>query len=122
MTKNAALHTFFNKFLTAYPVSSVPEDTVFPYLVYDNVIDSWEGGEVSVSVNLWYYTESEAIPNAKVQEIAEAVSRGGTTILCDGGFIWIKRGTPFAQPLTDDTAPGIKRRLINLSAEFMTEF
>lgn len=120
MTKNAALYQFFNRFMTAYPVSSVPEDTVFPYLVYENVIDSWTGGEVSMSVNFWFYTESEAIPNAKVQEISAAIGSGGTTILCDGGFIWIKRGSPFAQPLVDDTAPGIKRRLINLSAEFMT--
>lgn len=120
MTKGAALYQFFNRFMAAFPVGSVPEDVIFPYLTYENVIDSWTGGDVAMTVNLWFYTESEAIPNAKVEEISKVVGSGGITIPCDGGFIWIKRGTPFSQPLTDDTAPGIKRRYINLSAEFMT--
>ena len=120
MTKGTALYDFFSRFMTAYPISSVPEDAIFPYLTYENVIDSWIGGEVGISVNLWFYTESEAIPNAKVQEISSAIGMGGTTVPCDGGFIWIKRGSPFAQPLTDDTAPGIKRRVLNISVEYMT--
>lgn len=120
MTKGAALYQFFNQFMAAYPVAAVPEDVIFPYLTYENVIDSWTGGEVAMTVNLWFYTESEAIPNAKVEQISKTIGIGGITVPCNGGFIWIKRGSPFSQPLTDDTAPGIKRRYINLSAEYMT--
>lgn len=120
MTKGEALYQFFNRFLPAYPTSNVPYDVVFPYLTYEATVDAWDGGEVGLTVNLWYYTESEAIPNAKVQEISESIGMGGTTISCDGGFIWVKRGSPFAQPLTDDTAPGIKRRYLNITAEYLT--
>lgn len=120
MTKGAALFKFFNQFMTAYPASAVPVDAVFPYLTYENVIDSWTGGEVAMTVNLWFYTESEAIPNAKVEQISTALGIGGNLVQCDGGYIWLKRGSPFSQALTDDTAPGIKRRYLNLTAEYLT--
>jgi hypothetical protein len=121
MTKGAALHQFFSGFgMDAYAASSVPEDAVFPYLTHDLVTDSFDNGEVSLTVNLWWYTESEAIPNAKVEEISKAIGMGGHLIECDGGYIWLKRGSPFAQSLKDDTAPNIKRRYLNISAEYFT--
>lgn len=120
MTKGAALYQFFSRFMDAYAATSVPEDVVFPYLTYELVTDNWEGGEVGLTVNLWFHTESEAIPNAKVQQISEAVGSGGTILPCDGGMVWIKRGSPFAQSLQDDTAPGIKRRYMNITAEYLT--
>lgn len=121
MTKAAAIYEFFNSFgLTAYASTSVPEDVTFHYLTYDLVIDAWGGGEVSMTVNLWFYTTSEAIPNAKVEQISEAIGVGGKVIPCDGGYIWIKRGTPWAQSLPDDTAPSIKRRYLNVTVEYLT--
>ena len=121
MTKGAALHQFFSGFgMDAYAASSVPEDAVFPYLTYELITDNFDGGEVGLTVNLWFYTESEAIPNAKAQEVADALGIGGHLIQCDGGFVWLKRGTPFAQSLKDDTAPKIKRRYLNITAEYMT--
>ena len=121
MTKGAALHQFFSGFgMDAYAASSVPEDAVFPYLTYELITDNFDGGEVGLTVNLWFYTESEAIPNAKAQAIADALGIGGNLIQCDGGFVWLKRGTPFAQSLKDDTAPNIKRRYLNITAEYMT--
>lgn len=121
MTKAAAIYNFFNGFgMPAYATTSVPEDVIFPYLTYDLILDAWGGGEVSTTVNLWFYTASEAIPNAKVQEISEAIGFSGKVLECDGGYIWIKRGSPFAQSLADDTAPDIKRRYLNISAEFFT--
>ena len=120
MTKGAVLQEFFGRFLTAYAATSVPEDVVFPYLTYETVVDALDGGEVSLSVNLWFYTESEAIPNAKANQISEAIGAGGITLPCDGGFIWIKRGSPWCQSLADDTAPGIKRRYLNVAVEYLT--
>lgn len=121
MTKGAALHEFFSGFgITSYPSSSVPEDKEFPWLTYDLVTDAWEGGEVSITVNLWYLTESEAVPNAKVVEISKAIGLGGIQIPCDGGTIWLKRGQPWCQSLSDDTDTRIKRRYINISAEYNT--
>lgn len=121
MTKGAALHEFFSSFgMDAYAASSVPDDVTFPYLTYELITDAWDGGEVGLTVNLWFYTESEAAPNAKAQEISETIGLGGKAIPCDGGFIWLKRGSPWCQSLSDETSPTIKRRYINVSAEYMT--
>lgn len=120
MTKAAALHTWFNRFLTAYPASSVPDDADFPWLTYELVTGAWDSGETAITVNLWYYTESEAVPNAKAQEISNTIGRGGLLLACDGGAIWLKRGSPFAQSIRDDTDDKIKRRYINITAEFLT--
>lgn len=120
MTKGAAIQSFFERFMTFYASTSVPEDAVFPYGTYEFVNDAWDSGEVSMTVNLWFYTESEAIPNAKVQQLSEAIGYSGVVLQCDGGYIWLKRGTPFAQSLPDDTAPGIKRRYLNISVEYLT--
>lgn len=122
MTKAAALQEFFSGFdMAAYPASSVPDDAIFPYLTYELITSAFEGGEVGLTVNLWFYTESEAIPNAKAEELSAAIGYGGKILSCDGGYIWLKRGSPWCQSLSDDTSPTIKRRYINVTAEYLTE-
>lgn len=121
MTKGAALHQFFNGFgIPAYTTTSVPDDAVFPWLTYELVTGSIENGENALTVNLWYYGDSEAIPNAKAQEIADAIGYRGKILNVDGGFIWIKRGSPWCQNLRDDTNSNIKRRYLNIIAEYLT--
>lgn len=120
MTKGEVLQSFFSRFLTAYPSTSVPDKVTFPYLTYEPIFDSFGGGEVGLTVNLWFYTKSEAIPNAKAQELSETIGPGGITLPCDGGYIWLKRGSPWCQNLSDATNPGIKRRYINVTAEYLT--
>ena len=39
---------------------------------------------------------------------------------CDGGAIWIKRGEPFAQNMGDQNDDMIRRKIINLSVEYLT--
>ena len=120
MTKGAALQQFFERFMPhVYATSSVPEDVVLPYLTYDAAFDAWGGGAVSLTVNMWFRTESEAVPNAKAQELSDALGIGGVTLPIDGGFIWLRRGSPFCQALADDTDKNIKRRYINVLAEFL---
>ena len=120
MTKGAALQAFFSRFMDAYAASAVPDDVVFPYLTYELTTSAWDGGEVGITVNLWFYTTGEAVPNAKAQELSDAIGYGGVTLPCDGGFIWLKRGSPWCQNLQDDTDQNIKRRYINVTAEYMT--
>lgn len=121
MTKAAALHQFFNQFLPFYPASSVPKDVDFPYGTYELVTDAWEGGEVGLTVNLWYYTASEKAPNDKAQELSAVIGRSGAIILCNGGYIRITRGSPWCQSLKDDADTMIKRRYLNITARFYTE-
>jgi len=118
MTKEEALYNFFSGFdITAYPSNAVPSDTVFPWLTYSTPIGY--DGDVSAECNLWYHTESEATPNRKANEIAEKVGVGGTLVHYDNGVIWIKRGNPFSQALTDQNDASIKRRQINLIYEYL---
>lgn len=120
MTKGAALQSFFDSIMTSYAASAVPDDATLPYLTYELITSAWNGGEVGLTVNLWFYTTSEAVPNAKAQELSDAIGYGGVTLQCDGGFIWLKRGSPWCQNLQDDTDKNIKRRYINVTAEYMT--
>lgn len=120
MTKGQALYRFFSSFgLTAYPSTAVPDDAEFPFLTYESAAGGFE--EVStLTVNLWYYTESEAAPNAKAQELSARIGMGGILLPCDGGAIWIRRGTPFSQSVRDDSDSSIKMRYINVTAEFLS--
>lgn len=121
MTKGEAIYNFFSGFdVDAYATSSVPDDVILPYLTFDFVSDSF-GQENSIAVNLWMHTESEAIPNAKAQQIADAIGYGGTILRFDNGAVWVKRGSPWCQSLKDDTAPGVKRRLMNVDLEYLSE-
>ena len=120
MTKAAAIYQFWNSFgLTAYEENSVPDDAAFPYITYQLVTDSFDR-EIPLTASIWYRSESWTAINAKTEEISQKISRGGKVISCDGGAIWLKRGQPFAQSMGDESDNLIKRKYLNITAEFMT--
>ena len=120
MTKAAAIYQFWNSFgLTAYEENTVPDDAAFPYITYQLVTDSFDR-EIPLTASIWYRSESWAGINAKTDEISQKISRGGKIIPCDGGAIWLKRGQPFAQSMVDESDDLIKRKYLNITAEFMT--
>ena len=120
MTKAAAIYQFWNSFgLTAYEENSVPDDSDFPYITYQLVTDSFDY-EIPITASLWYRSESWTGINAKTEEISQKISRDGKIIPCDGGAIWLKRGQPFAQSMVDKSDDLIKRKYLNITAEFMT--
>ena len=120
MTKAAAIYQFWNSFgLTAYEENTVPHDAAFPYITYQLVTDGFDR-EIPVTASLWYRSESWTAINAKTEEISRKISRGGKIIPCDGGAIWLKRGQPFAQSMGDESDDLIKRKYLNITAEFMT--
>lgn len=121
MTKAAAIHQFLSGFgLPAHAASSVPKDAMLPCLTYELSTSAWGDGEAPITVNLWYYGGTEAEPNAKAQELSDAIRLGGVLLGCDGGSVWLKRGYPFCQNLSDASDANVKRRYINLSAEYLT--
>ena len=120
MTKAAAIYQFWNSFgLTAYEENTVPHDAAFPYITYQLVADSFDR-EVPVTASLWYRSESWTDINAKTEEISHTISRGGKIIPFDGGAIWLKRGQPFAQNMVAESDDLIKRKYLNVTAEFIT--
>lgn len=120
MTKAAAIYQFWNSFgLTAYEENTVPTDATFPYITYQLVTDSFDR-EIQLSASIWYRSESWTAINTKTEEISKKISRGGKIISCDDGVIWLKRGQPFAQSMGDESDDLIKRKYLNITAEFMT--
>ena len=120
MTKAAAIYQFWSGFgMMAYEENTVPHDAVFPYITYQLVTDSFDR-EVAATASIWYRSESWTAVNAKTEEISQKISRGGKIISCDGGVIWLKRGQPFAQNMRDESDDLIKRKYLNITAEFMT--
>ena len=124
MTKASALYNFFSSFdIEAYEETLVPtgeEAPKFPYLTYQLITDSFDN-EVLIPVSLWYRSEASLLAlNSKTEEISQRIGRGGVFLDCDGGKIWIKRGSPFAQTIGDPNDNTIKRKLINITAEFLT--
>ena len=124
MTKAAAIYTFLSGFgLAAYDAFSVPtgEGTpVMPYLTYTFTSGFWESGETPLQLDLWYLSTDNTAINAKAEQIGNYIGLGGVKLDCDGGQIWVKRGSPFAQPMADPNSADIKRRYINLTADFLT--
>ena len=124
MTKAEALHAFWNSFgLKAYEENYIPPTPSdvpdFPYITYQAQTDSF-GNEVALSASVWYRSRSWAAINEKTEEISRSISRGGKLLRCDDGAIWMKRGSPFAQSMGDPSDIMIKRKYLNLTAEFLT--
>lgn len=121
MTKEEALHRFFSSFgMDAYGETAVPADAALPYLTYRLATGGWGDGESGITVNLWFRTESEEIPNEKARELSRAIGMGGQILRCRDGAVWLKRGSPWCQSLSDDSDKHIKRRYINVTAEYLT--
>lgn len=121
MTPEAAIYNFWSGFgIPAYAVASTPEDAEYPYITYELAIGEWGQGEVNTTANVWYYTDSEAAPNAKVREIGNAIGLGGKQLRCDGGTLWLKKGSPWAQSVPVEGNSSIKRRYLNVDIEYQT--
>lgn len=122
-TKAATIYEFWNSFeMPAYEENSVPtgEDAPeFPYITYQLVTDSL-GNEVAMSASIWYRGTSWVEANAKTEEVSQRIGRKGAVLDCNGGKVWIKRGTPFAQNMGDESDNLIKRKYLNITAEYLT--
>lgn len=127
LTKEQSLYQFWSGFgVQAFEENSVPsgkDSPSFPYLTYQASFDSF-GGEVQLTASLWDRDRegySALLRNSKkAEEISANIGRGGIILNCDNGAIWIKRGSPFAQNMGDETDNLIKRKYLNITAEFLT--
>jgi len=122
MNKFEAIQSFWSSFgLPTYDENTVPDGDdkpSFPYITYDASVSSL-GHPVALSGSLWYYGTSWSMITTKLLEIEAELGRGGVTIPIDGGAVWIKKGTPFAQRIADPNDM-IRRIFINIEAEFLT--
>lgn len=119
MNKSQALHKFWSGFgLPAYDQFTVPDDAQMPYITYSVSEDSFDR-QVYLNGSLWYRSPSWEDIEQKSYEIARFIKIGGVVINTDDGFVWIYRGSPFAQRMSDidDT---VRRIVMNITAEFLS--
>lgn len=117
------LHSFWSGFgLKAYDENTVPDDAMTvnggKYLTY-NAATAYFNEPVALSASLWYKSTSWAEITQKAAQIGETIGLGGKVIPCDGGYLWIKRGVPFSQRMSDEDDT-IRRIYINVEVEYLT--
>lgn len=119
MDKYQALNTFWNSFgLTAYDENTVPDNATLPHITYEAAEGSF-GDQISLTASIWYRSRSWADATVKAEAIASDIGLGGKLISFDNGRIWIKRGTPFSQRMSDPDS-SIRRISLNIEAEFIS--
>lgn len=119
MTKEQAYHNFVSGFTwKAYDENTVPEDATLPRITYNFSVAEF-GDPVAMSLSLWDRSTSWTTVTNKADEIYNAIGLGGRIIPFDGGYLWIKRGTPFAQRMSDENEQ-IRRIYLNVEVEYFT--
>lgn len=125
MDKAQAIYQFWSQFgLPVYDENTIPTGNnrpQMPYLTYSMVTDSL-GNPVSMSADLWYHSTSWQAITKKADEIAKVLGTGGQVIPVDGGYIYIVRGSPFSQRMSDPEDADIRRIYINIMAEYLTAY
>lgn len=120
MDKAQAFNTFWNSFdIPAYDKTSVPQTVGFPRITYTMELDNWEH-TLLVDASVWYRETSWRNATAKVEQIGKYID-DMPPIPCEGGYLRIMRGNPFAQRLEDEDNM-VKRYYINLQVEFLTRY
>lgn len=118
LNKVQALNIFWNSFgLKAYDETAVPDGVELPYITYETIIDSFNYNTMPTG-SLWYYSSSLTDVTQKALEIERRLGEGGVAVKYDGGILWIRKGNPFAQRVSDSNDM-IKRMLINLQIEYI---
>lgn len=118
MNKWQAIQSFWESFgIPAYDKNSVPDDAVMPYITYTSVVGAFEA-PVPLSGSIWYKSMSWQEISLKTDEISRQAHR---IIPINEGYLFITKGRPFAQRM-DDPNITVKRIIINLMAEFFTNY
>lgn len=120
MDKAQAIHSFWSSFgLNAYDQYYIPDEAKMPYITYSVSTDSI-GTPVLLTGDIWYYSESWETITKKAQAIADFIGYGYHIIKLDRGYLYITKGTPFAQRMSDEASEMVRRIHINLMCEFLT--
>ena len=119
MNKVQALNSFWSSFgLKAYDETSVPDNAVLPYITYESSTDEFNH-KVALTASLWYRSSSWESIELKQFAIANYISRGGVIVPYDGGSIWIAKGNPWSNRMSDANDDTIRRIVLNVEVEFL---
>jgi len=119
MDKIQAYDNFWYSFgWDAYDETSVPDNAALPYITYELATDYFDN-TLALTASLWSRSTSWTDITAKAEQISEYIGRGGKLVPFQNGAIWIKRGTPWAQRMSDASDDMVRRIVLNIQAEYI---
>ena len=133
MDKQQAYNAFWNSFgVLAFEENSVPDDSIieemirsgiatakYPYITYQVLIDDL-GQPLYPTASIWDRSTSWERADTLANSISARIQEMGT-IKLDSGRLFITKGSPYAQHLSEEADRYIRRVVLNLAIEFLTE-
>lgn len=134
MNKQQAYNSFWKSFgVLAFEENSIPDDSVlnaliasgaakskYPYIAYEVITDDL-GNAVYPSASIYDKSSSWERSDTLANTISNRIKNMGTIEL-DDGRMFITKGSPFSQHMGEEEDLTIKRIVLNLAVEFLTEF
>lgn len=133
MNKQQAYNSFWNSFgVLAFEENSVPTEDVietmikagvapsrWPMITYQVLIDDI-GEPIYPTASIYDKNTSWEKADTLANAISASIQTMGT-IKLDSGRMFITKGSPFAQHMGDEADKNIRRIVLNLGIEFLTE-
>ena len=120
MDKQQAYYNLWSSFdLPAYDENSVPDDAKMPYITYQVILDDLDS-PVYPSASLWYRSTSWNDIDIKQKQIAAYIENILPIPLDDGNYMFITKGTPFAQRMAEEDRI-VKRYYFIIGVEFFSK-
>lgn len=123
MNKAQAIHEFWSSFslkaideMSAYDSAMELPDKYITYEVQTANL----GNAVALTASLWYRSTSWEAISKKADEIAAYIGYGGKVMPVEGGYIWVKLGSPFAQRMAVEQDSSMRRITLNITVDFLT--
>lgn len=113
MNKSEALFKFFSGFgIPAFEENSLPAGTQPPFITYTDTHDNYEAENTALQMRIWDKSNSFAYLMSIETAVHERIKHG-LRLDHDNGHIFLYKGSPFAQSLSeqDNTYKG---KLINI--------
>lgn len=123
MDRWEAQYNFWSSFdIPAYEVNSVPdlEYVTFPYITYEAAASGFDE-PVSVSASIWDRSNSWETADGIADRIERFIRKMGCPKIKGGRYRVYIENAAFAQNMGDPEDDQIKRKLLNVNFEFMTE-
>lgn len=119
MNKAQALYQFWSQFdLPVYDENSVPDNAKMPYITYETQFGSIDD-VLSLSASIWTRGKSWQTTTDVALMIENRID-SMQPIKIDNGYLFITKGTPFLNRMGDGENYNVKRALLNINAQFLT--
>lgn len=123
MDRWEAQYQFWSSFgIPAYPEDAVPDrkDITFPYITYQPISGGF-GAVMTQSASVWTRSTSWEEADKKADEIERYIRSMGFPKIDGGRYRVFIPDSVFAQSMGDPNDDQIKRKLLSVQIEFMTE-